>query len=798
MIYQITDPTKIIDVLASLIIKEKQDLSNILIFVPTRRSQKQLEIILSQKMKGAVMLPEIIPLGEVVNNEEEISNLEKKINLTKILLSVSDKIGVKSNFSGAMAVASEILIMQGYLKNEELSIKDIDWKKYLYDESKIAFLNAIKDLDLVNSPETKDSNVLKWKNKFSKYKAIYCVGSTGSVKSTRDLMNEIYKLSNGYVILPGLVSDFNDIGRTDPYWSIKEFSKDKKIEIISTGSDNKINFFNECFNNDSNEKKLKTPDYITEINSQSESEEANSVALICALAKSKNESVLIITPDISGEQRIKATLSKYNLSSDSSYGRTLFSTNIGRFILRVFDFLLGTDRPEIIAADLKQDINILKTLKYTAVLKDFVIIALEKLNYKITDSDEAKVFFDVISDLSEILKNYNLDISDIALILSDTLKKESVRSDINQNYDVRIFGTAEARMQTADVVIITGLNEGMFPSEGFKHSWLPRDISYKIGLPSSDSKVSLMALDFMTLSCGKKIYWTRSKMAGGLETIPSRFLSRVSVKAHINQGSEILEAVRALDKVSFNPIDNSMPIIKYNGDYYATWIEDLIHNPYLFYAKHILNLRKNPDIGDDIGAKEFGTFVHSFLEHCNTTDKNKIISFLEIEAEKYVDKNSILFRFWQNRFREMAPFISEIMSIPAEKEKKVKTRFLGRNLIAKVDRIENGNRVIDFKTGTVPSAPRLGLDKDQNCTMPQLPIEAMILSETTGRPVTMAFASLKKGEIGIISFDEAKTLQAINAVEKKLNTVFHIDKFKRPEFVEDKYKDFDDLCRAGD
>lgn len=39
------------------------------------------------------------------------------------------------------------------------------------------------------------------------------------------------------------------------------------------------------------------------------------------------------------------------------------------------------------------------------------------------------------------------------------------------------MGTIESRMQTADVIILTGLNEGMFPGLGYENAWLPRDIA---------------------------------------------------------------------------------------------------------------------------------------------------------------------------------------------------------------------------------------------------------------------------------------------------------------------------------
>jgi RecB family exonuclease len=228
-----------------------------------------------------------------------------------------------------------------------------------------------------------------------------------------------------------------------------------------------------------------------------------------------------------------------------------------------------------------------------------------------------------------------------------------------------------------------------------------------------------------------------------------------------------------------------------------------MHNPYQFYAKHILNLRWHPDVGDPAGAREFGTCVHDVLERCTKdgiADAAEIVRMLESDAEKYIGRGNVLFRFWQNRFREMAPVISELMKKPARAEETIQMTYGGHNFIAKADRIENGNRAIDYKTGALPSDTQLGLEKELFCAMPQLPLEAMILRETTGiSDVSMAFLSLRKNHVGMVEYDVDKTSRSIDAVIKTLEIALNTTKYARPDhYLDDKYTDFDDLCRYGD
>lgn len=121
-----------------------------------------------------------------------------------------------------------------------------------------------------------------------------------------------------------------------------------------------------------------------------------------------------------------------------------------------------------------------------------------------------------------------------------------------------------------------------------------------------------MALDFMNLSCGKTVYWLRSKQSGGTLTTESRFLSRVRVTVgDIENDNDVLISVRAEDDVPYKPLDYSAPKPPIDkSDVFVTELELLVHNPYAFYVKHILRLRKKDDYWVLPDARNFGILVH--------------------------------------------------------------------------------------------------------------------------------------------------------------------------------------------
>ena len=781
MLAQIADPTQMIKTLASLISKDGSDL----VFVPTRRAGRALERELAALAAGAALMPKIVGLGES-DEEADTGAVERKIIMAKLVQAAGEAVGAPTGFAGALDVAGELLTLSDYLENEGVNAAEINWRELVPDPRKAAFLECLKSADFgKTSASVRNAAITGWIDKIPQYNRVFLIGSTASVAATRGLMSAIAVAMNGIVILPGLLENTDELGRTDPYWSIKKFIRDERqgtgdISAIPCPLPlvpEKIHFFNKCFSNDLSGVKLPAPDWVRRLDCATEDEEANAAMLVAAAARARGESVLVITPDAAGEQRLMSAAEKYGLSADSSGGVPLARTEIGRLALLQLEYLAGTEKREVLRADME--------LLGGLICKDW---------------KECLAPVDEAADLVAAIEKIGLANEDAAEIARREFAKIARRRPAG-DYDVLILGTAEARMMTADRVILTGLNEGMFPSAGWRHSWLPRGVAEKIGLPSADSKASLQALDFMTLSCNKNVWWTRPKMSGGSETTQSRFLSRVDALTLVNQGAEVLDALRASDEMPLDAISTAPFVGEYKGDFYATWIEDLLHNPYQFYAKHILNLRRGRDIGDDPDARDFGNMVHDVIEECSI---RKVQSSIEIEkmlakkAESLVAKDSVLFRFWRNRFREIAPVVAGYLASGAgENEKKISMAWGPRNILARADRIDRGGRrVVDYKTGAAPGPMKLGIkSRDGYAMMPQLPLEAMMLGV---RDPEMAFLQLSRGAAKLIEYDAEQTAAAIDAVRRTLVWSLETKDWKRPDHpLDDKYKEFDDLSRSS-
>ncbi len=815
---------RILDALWDMIAEYKNDFSRVLIFLPSRRAIRSMERFIVEKTGHAIILPNLVPLGDGVDDEETdetypgtISNRERIIILAR-LLSMDANVG---NIATALPIARDFVRMQDYLENEGIQIADIDWLSLIDDKYATHFQNKARILDILKqlpndrltTTQKRNADIRAWKNHLNKYDCVIVCGSTASVPATADLMECVAKLSNGKIILSGKISgEIEDFELdTNPYHSEYLFLNRlglnaDDVQTIDVG-ESQIDTMNIAFGNTGAhaDKKLNNCKIIECVR---ESEEALTATQIAQRAVYENKSVLIITPDAAANQRIKSEMTRAGIDADFSSGISGTMTDLGRAILNLFDDWIENNQKEFEKLYAQHNYNLFNML--VAFVDEHGETVFQPTFTIENDSDIP--IWNAIKETADILcaNDIVLNVYDARAFIADAIGGVSIRPVKNEDCDVCVLGTIESRMQGADVIILTGLNEGMFPSLGYENAWLPRDVAAKIGLPSPNRKVSLMALDFMNLSCGNEVYWLRSKQSGGTLTTESRFISRVRVAVgDIFVDNEMLKSVRAIDDVPYKPLDYSPPTPPIDkSDVFVTDLELLIHNPYAFYVKHILRLKKLDDYWVLPDARNFGILVHDVIENARDFNAQKLIDEMDIRAKQVLPSDSILFYFWHKRFCEIAPFVEEFFQNKSIEYKEIlgSVNIMGRNVRARADIVWDGV-VMDIKTGNPPTKKQL-----MEGTMPQLPLEAFMM-QNNGFPLKMKdvsitpiiqFLQLKNGNPELIEYSDEIAQEMIDNSVQKVRELFgqySTDKVAAYEYRESvgaKYHEFDDLARVGD
>lgn len=396
--------------------------------------------------------------------------------------------------------------------------------------------------------------------------------------------------------------------------------------------------------------------------------------------------------------------------------------------------------------------------------------------------------------------------------------------DILAEGQVQIWGLLEARLHTADRVILAGLNEGVWPPLASVDPWVNRSWREELGLPSPEFHLGQTASDFVQQWSVQELFLTRSLKQDGVPTIPSRWLIRLDtlLKAKNLKLSEKtpydIWAKKILQVEDYVPQDRPQPkpdITHRPTRYAATHVETLMTDPYSFYAKHILKLRPLDFIDADPTVMERGIIVHHALERIV---KESLWNISIEERQQFIEKLFAdyalypgVMAFWQPRLAHVVDwFIETQKDIPALAEVKGEANLLVDEkvytLYATADRIEteNGLVIVDYKTGTPPSAKDV-----QSGKKPQLPIEAWIAYQGGFPGVStdvraMAFWQLTGGET-VAKIETAKQPMAdvITSTEAGLKDLLGI--FSEAAYVPvalptalQVYNDYTDLARTDE
>lgn len=324
----------------------------------------------------------------------------------------------------------------------------------------------------------------------------------------------------------------------------------------------------------------------------------------------------------------------------------------------------------------------------------------------------------------------------------------------NKNCQVLFMNLEDASLGGYRNIICTDMNEGSIPF-GIDHDpWVNRRIRSEIGLPDYAEKIGIEWYYFGTLFDRDFLYLTRSIKVSGREAIASRFwrdldtaqdicvnLSQsVSRTTSEKPSSEIRlgESLRYSDGTN-NTSNNIKP---FPSKISATNIELLIRNPYGFYAKYMLGLRKLNNVFEENSLAKFGNFLHNVIEEYTKSyapsipDKYSFIKNIGKNMATKYSKSHI--DLWWPKFEAV---IKEFLIFDDDRRadgRKVFAEIYGEMVLkiadqdivitAIADRIELDDKgkvyILDYKTGTLPTKQ----DVIRGISV-QMIVEAMIVEE---------------------------------------------------------------------
>ncbi|MHB9879807.1 double-strand break repair protein AddB [Pacificimonas sp. ICDLI1SI03] len=315
--------------------------------------------------------------------------------------------------------------------------------------------------------------------------------------------------------------------------------------------------------------------------------------------------------------------------------------------------------------------------------------------------------------------------TDLPALLGAVMEGVAVRPLYGRHPRLAIYGLLEARLQRADVMILAGLSEGVWPPAAAFDPWLPPKVRAALDLPPTDRALALSAHDFVSACGAKHVLLVRATRDSSAPTVASRFWLRLeALLGDALEEDPIATFVPQIDtcrdpKPAPRP-EPVPPAAERPKRISVTQVDVLAADPYQFYAREMLRLRSLDALGEDAGAAERGTIVHDLMETLTRDGLLQDGAAREAAVDKALKAYSdhpLLMALWKPRVLRMLSWAAEHMRAcdaegwrVAGVEKAGQMNVAGVTLKGKADVIfRNGERlsIADYKTGAPPTQDRI-------------------------------------------------------------------------------------------
>ena len=331
-----------------------------------------------------------------------------------------------------------------------------------------------------------------------------------------------------------------------------------------------------------------------------------------------------------------------------------------------------------------------------------------------------------------------------------------VRTPWRSHPRLAILGTVEARMQSADLVIMGGVNDGSWPPSEQASPWINQQIREALGLPDRRWRTGLAAHDFFMLASAPEVVITRALRADDSPTTKSRWLERLDAVLSATRLSDVLE--RDIPPDLQAGLDSLAPDVPHPCDmpapkppvsvrprrFSVTEFDKWITDPYQIYAKHILKLAPLEEVDKQPDAALRGSIYHDAIAHFLTLapsgllddDASSVLAQAADAEFSAFDNRPQIRYFWRPRFDNIADWFlsleterrADIIQILSEKKGHMICKAPHGDIIirAKADRLDKLKagtwEIIDYKTGYPPTKAQVSSGRAT-----QLILEALIL-----------------------------------------------------------------------
>lgn len=364
-----------------------------------------------------------------------------------------------------------------------------------------------------------------------------------------------------------------------------------------------------------------------------------------------------------------------------------------------------------------------------------------------------------------------VDPAELAPLLRTLLDEIAVRPPQGGHARLAIYGLIEARLQSADLIVLGGLNEGTWPGRPAPDPWLAPRIRTALGLPGLERRIGVAAHDFAQGLGAPQVLVTRARRDASAPALASRFWLRLQAMAgdRFERDRDLESWARTLDaSADHSPAARPAPMPPAHLRPKAisvTEVDRLKADPYAFYARRVLGLSPLDPVDADPSPAWRGSEVHRILEAWWKEDACAPDALAPRAARMLAtaEVHPMLRALWQPRLGEAIAWIVATVSAQAAEGRTVlaaegsgHAEVAGVKLSGRYDRIDRlpggGLGIVDYKTGKPPSVAAVREGFSLQLGLLGLLTERGGFEGVRGQADVFEYWSLAKGAKGAFGF----------------------------------------------
>ncbi len=841
-----------LEIFAEYIIDKLEKGTEVQIILPNNFSCLELKKILTDKYK--IKLPIIIPFNSLISKKTDsdyVSKIEELLIISKIITEYKD---LQFNKNESLKAAEILRKLFNDLIINNIDIKLIEvynnsnyWQK-IYKFLEYCFLRWQEEISFTQK-QTRPLQKRGFREEFegdterrtAAYIDIREDSSTGSTyklplevefpkRSTKAayklklLQEEIIRIKNRnkQIILAGIFK---------PNVFFKRFEEDLKDYIVHYHPGSKQ------ISND-----------ISYLEPANIYEEAKQIAYICS--RNKDKRIAIVTDN----NKLKRVYCNFLDRYEDLLGNDLRLTNIGELLTSIIKILCNNFDLKLLFLLLKNPlINCSAVQKLEMILSNknrFIpspkyLLQLQFVNedtkeycrnlIDILFTDNPHNILDILTLTKEIaekllptiwekeggaeLVEFLTNLTAYSKYINSTDKKDFPKifsfllSNIKyyKNTDsanIIIAPPEDLELCAFDLIILPHFNSENWTPTTKSHPWLSKKALQILNIDYNETASTLYSDYFNLFLQNKQVIILNAKKYDGKLSVPSNLFLKLQdvIPAEAGIHLDMDSRLRGNDiRKDYIGDESTAHSLSFPSILSVTDIETLIRNPYGFYAKKILGLRKKDNIWEEPKISDFGNFIHKVLEEYSKNYDKQFINLNLLDKQNALINigNHILYgtilpnytkKTWQIKLMAFSKaFIlfdierrKNCKEIYFETKGELRLNIAGQDIkiIGIADRIEisksNNITILDYKTGTIPTKKEIELGLS-----PQLIIESLMLLENgflecrslsllchsqpllchsreSGNPITIAYVKITSTEPYVQTTEIALSIETLN------------------------------------